>query len=168
MNWTEEEQMTDDVIPIARGREPLWAGPHLPLREAILEAIREYALEEKSDDEDDERAKHAIEVLVCVLLDAGMPFESWKDELGDRELAGLKILGCDLFDDPDPLMMITFVKFGNQEIGAVEERYYGSHRAFQTTVDVAELGVFPDGYIELGVFPNFELAKQAVCEAHQP
>jgi hypothetical protein len=57
---------------------------------------------------------------------------------------------------------------GNQEIGAVEERYYGSHRAFQTTVDVAELGVFPDGYIELGVFPNFELAKQAVCEAHQP
>jgi|HubBroStandDraft_4_1064222.scaffolds.fasta_scaffold632894_2 hypothetical protein len=42
--------MTDDVIPIARGREPLWAGPHLPLREAILEAIREYALEEKSDD----------------------------------------------------------------------------------------------------------------------
>jgi hypothetical protein len=66
MNWTEEEQMTDDVIPIARGREPLWAGPHLPLREAILEAIREYALEEKSDDEDDERAKLAIEVLVCV------------------------------------------------------------------------------------------------------
>jgi len=141
------------VIPIERGREPPY-GPPLPLREAILDTIETVVLFAKPDDEE---ARYAATMLVAALRDAGMPFKSWKDELSAEVLAGLDALKIDLgLDDDDPLRTVHFVSIGGREIGAIEKRYYGSIRAFQRT---------PTGYVDLGTFPNFEMAKQAVVEA---
>ncbi len=148
-----KDQRFMNVIPIERGRERPY-GPPLPLREAILMGIEWWA---SDPDPTEEFTQGRVEGLVCALRDAGMPFEPWKDELSAEALAGLCTLKIDLgFDDDDPLRTVDFVSIGSREIGAIEKRHYGSIRAFQRT---------PAGFVDLGTFPNFETAKQALVEA---
>jgi hypothetical protein len=86
-----------NVIPFKRRREP--PDEPLSLRDAILYNIFVFADGAKPPASEYERGW--LEALICTLVEAGMPFESWKDELRPETLAVLKALRIDLHPEED-------------------------------------------------------------------
>jgi hypothetical protein len=77
-----------NVIPIDRGRKPP-SDPPMPLREAVITEITTFLFH---TDPDNKYVQGWVQALVTVLHEAGIPFETWKDELSAVELARLKEL----------------------------------------------------------------------------
>jgi hypothetical protein len=86
---------SENVIPI-RSESHDDDSRLLTLRDVVLLQIEFSAILCKHANPASNYMRGAIDVLICVMADARMPFDTWKDEISDEALAGLRRMKIDL------------------------------------------------------------------------